>query len=149
MTARLLPGTEVRVRRGRRSDVPALKAVLGDAAGDRLERRYRRMLADLGNDIYVAEDAAGAIVGVVALNYARSLCGGGPSAMLDGARACREPARPLLEGLIAFAEDRARRHGCRSLVACLEHADGELRAALLARGYRTGESFVRELGGAS
>ena len=107
----------------------------------------RRILADLGTDVYVAEDGEGEIVGLVSVVYARSLVRGGISAMLDGARARCDPARPLLEELVAFAEERARKRGCRRLAAWIDPADGELRATLIARGYRPGELLVTELVG--
>jgi hypothetical protein len=140
---RLLPG--IAVRRGRRRDLVQLRSLLGTDHTERLARLLRRILADLGSDVYVAEDATGEIVGLVAVVYARSLVRGGLSAMLDGARARREPARPLLERLVAFAEERARKRGCRRLTAWIDPADVELRAALLARGYRAGEVLVTEL----
>ena len=148
MTARLLPGTALRVRRGRRRDLPQMQAVLGVPPDERPVQAYRRLLADLGADVYVAEDEGGQIVGVVSVVYARSLVRGGFSALLDGARARGERARPLLEELVAFAEERARRRGCRRLAAWVDAGDDDLRAALLARGYRAGELLVTELGSA-
>jgi hypothetical protein len=145
MTDRLLPGTALRVRRGRRRDLPQMQAVLGVPPGECPVRFYRRLLADLGTDVYVAEDAGGEIVGVVSVVYARSLVRGGLSALLDGARARHRPAGPLLEDLVAFAEERARRRGCRRLAAWVGAEDDELRAALLARGYRAGALLVTEL----
>jgi len=142
--ARLLPGTGVRVRRGRRHDRAAVEALLGSPGGDRLERLFRRILADLGTDVYVAEDERGEIVGMVSVLYARSLVRGGLSALLDGARA-RRPA--LLPDLVAFAEERARKRGCHRLAAWVDAGDVELRAALLARGYDAGELLVTRLGG--
>jgi len=147
--ARLLPGTGVRVRRGRRRDLAQLESLLGATSGERLALLFRRILKDLGIDVNVAEDGAGDIVGLVSVLYARTLVRGGVSAMLDGARARREPAQPLLEELVAFAEERARKRGCRRLTAWVDPADGELRATLLARGYRSGELLVTELGGAT
>jgi len=146
---RLLPGIGVRVRRGRRHDLAQVRSLLGVPSTDRLERFFRRILRDLGTDVYVAEDDAGAIVGVVSVVYARSLVRGGLSATLDGARARAEPARPLLDGLVAFAEERARKRGCHRLAAWVAPDDGELRAALVSRGYRAEELFVAELAGAS
>ena len=145
MAARFLPGTTLRVRRGRRRDLPQLQAVLGTADDGRLARSYRRVLADLGADVYVAEEPDGAIVGGVSLVYARSLVRGGLSATLDGVRARRPPAGVLLAGLVAFAEERARRRGCRRLAAWLDAADTELRATLLARGYCAGPVVVMDL----
>jgi hypothetical protein len=144
--ARIIPGTGVRLRRGRRHDAARLASLLGPA-GEGLERVVRRLLADLGNDVYVAEDGRGEIVGLVSVVYARSLMRGGVSAMLDGARARDEATGPLLEGLVAFAEERARKHGCRRLTAWVDPTDRELRATLLARGYRPGELLVTDLEG--
>ena len=150
MAAQSIPGTDVHVRRGRRQDLTRVSAMLGAAAAtsppERLAHFFRRVLADLGSDVYVAEDARGEIVGLVAVTYARSLMHGGHSALLDGVRTCREPAGPLLEGLLLFAEERARRRGCRRLTAWVEPGDVTLRAALLARGYRAEELLVSELG---
>jgi GNAT superfamily N-acetyltransferase len=145
---RLLPGTTVRVRRGRRGDLAQVQALLGADAGARLERVFRRILADLGSDVYVAEDGGGEIVGLVSVVYARSLVRGGLAAMLDGARTRGTPApSTLLEGLVAFAEERARKRGCRRLTVCLEPEEAGLRATLVARGYRAGEFLVTDLAG--
>jgi hypothetical protein len=144
--ARVLPGTAVRVRRGRRCDLAAVRSLLGAGAGAGLERVFRRIVADLGGDVYVAEDGTGAIVGLVSVVYARSLARGGLSAMLDGARARPEPGPAVLAGLVAFAEERARKRGCRRLAAWVDPDDRDLRAALVARGYRAGELLVTELG---
>ena len=143
MAARLLPGTTTRVRRGRRHDFPRVQAVLGRAGGDRAERHYHRMTRDLGTDLYVAEEEGGAIVAVIALAYRRSLLGGGLSAVLEVARRSAEPL--LGEGLVAFAEERARRRGCRQLAARVAGADPELRAVLVARGFRPADVLVTEL----
>lgn len=143
MTRLVLPGTGIRLRRGRRRDLAQVQSLLGLAGGDRLARFFRRVVADLGTDLYVAEDGDGAIVGLVSVVYARSLVRGGMSATLDGARARAAPA--LLDRLVAFAEERARRRGCRRLAAWVEPGDAELRAALVARGYHAGELLVTEL----
>ena len=146
MAARRLPGTDLRVRRGRRQDLPQVQTMLGPRAPAGSPRFFRRIVADLGTDLYVAEDARGEIVGLVAVTYARSPTRGGRSALLDGVRTRAEPAQPLLEGLVAFAEERARRRGCRRLAAWVDSGDAALRAALLARGYRLGELLVADLG---
>jgi hypothetical protein len=135
-------------REVRRRDLPQVQALLGDA-GTALARVFRRMVADLGRDLYVAEDPAGEIVGVVSVVYARSLAGGGTVAVLDGIRARATPAPELLAGLVAFAEERARRRGCRWLGAALGAGDADLRATLLGRGYRAGELLVTDLAGAA
>jgi len=149
MALRRLPGTDLRVRRGRRQDLAQVQALLGGDTARPASRFFRRLVADLGGDVYVAEDAGGEIVGLVALTYARSLTRGGRSALLDGVRARRDAARPVIEGLVQFAEDRARRRGCHRLAAWLEPEDGELRAALQARGYHAGDLLVTQLTGSA
>src|SRR5947199_69697 len=79
----------------------------------------------------------------IALAYARSLLGGGLAAVLEVARRSTEPR--LGEGLVAFAEDRARRRGCRELAARIDGVDPELRAVLLARGFRPADALVAAL----
>jgi len=147
--ARLLPGTAVRVRRGRRRDLAGVRSRLGEDARAGLDRRFRRIVADLGTDVYVAEDGEGEIVGLVSVVYARSLVRGGLSATLDGARARHEPGPAVLEGLVAFAEERARKRGCRRLTAWVDPEDRDLRATLVARGYRSGELLVTDLAGSA
>lgn len=145
--ARLLPGTGFRVRRGRRRDLPQLAALLGcDAAGWRA-RAFRRIIADLGTDVYVAENEGGEIVGMVSVVYARSLAQGGLCALLDAARTRHEPAYALLAPLVAFAEERARKRGCRRLMACIDREDAALRDLLAERGWAPGERLVTELAG--
>jgi hypothetical protein len=143
----------VRVRRGRRTDLPRVRSLLPVADAARRERFDRRTLASLAGDVYVAEDADGAIVGIVSVAYLRSLNEGRFAAVLDAAHAAAD-SPPLLDRLIAFAETRARRRGCRRLAAVLGPPDGPqegphdraLRAALESRGYGTGQVLVAELG---
>jgi hypothetical protein len=142
MASRTLPGTELRVRRGGRRDAPQVRALLGPGA--LAERECRRLLASLATDVYLAEDAGGRLVGLVALAYARSLVRGGWAAVLDGVRTTGEAAGAV-EGLVAFAEERARRRGCRRVAAWVGPEDRVLREALLARGYRPGEVLARDL----
>ena len=143
MPAEALAGTTVRVRRGRRDDLPRVLALLGRESGPRATRLYRRVVADLGTDLYVAEDAGGEVVGLVSIVYSRSLFRGGLAARLDAARASPSP---LLDGLIAFAERRARRRGCQRLEATLDGGDPVLHTALRARGYRGADALVADLG---
>ena len=117
----------------------------GSRRGDR--RTYRRHLADLGADVYVAEDAGGSIVALVSVAYVRSLVRGGMSALLDGVRARPGTESPLIDGLIAFAEERARRRGCRRLAAWVEPGDVTVEAALLVRGYQPRTVLETELTG--
>jgi len=135
----------VRVRRGRRSDLARVRTLLPAIDGTSRERFDRRTLASLAGDVYVAEDAAGDIVGIVSVAYLRSIAEGRFAAVLDTARVAAD-SPPLLDRLIAFAEARARRRGCRRLAAMLGPGDAALRAALQSRGYGTGDVLVAELG---
>lgn len=143
MSARL-PGTDVRLRRGRRRDLDGVYALL---AGDepRRARFDRRTLSDMAQDVYVAEAPGGEVVGVVAVAYLRSLRAGRFAAVLDTARAQAGPRQPLLDRLIAFAEERARRRGCRQVRAWVDPGDGALRAALLSRGWQLGDALEAAL----
>jgi GNAT superfamily N-acetyltransferase len=133
----------IRLRRGRRTDFAGVQALLPEPARGR-ERFGRRTLASLAGDVYVAEAPGGEIVGVVAVMYLRSLRAGRFDAVLDAARASGDGT--LLDRLIAFAEARARRRGCRRLAACVGPDDGALRAALETRGYGAGALLVADLG---
>jgi GNAT superfamily N-acetyltransferase len=123
-----------------------VSALLGIEATGPVERRFARLARDLGGDLYVAEDEEGDVLGVVAVRYTQSLAWSGPVAILDRARARPGNETPVLAALVAFAEDRARRRGCRRLVAWLDEGDGALRATLLARGYGDGVLLARDLG---
>jgi len=144
MSARL-PGTDVRLRRSRRRDLDGVHALLAAGDGLRRARFDRRTLSDLAQDVYVAEAPGGEVVGVVAVAYLRSLHGGRFAAVLDTARTHAGPREPLLDRLIAFAEERARRRGCRQVRAWLDPDDGVLRAALLSRGWQLGDALEAAL----
>lgn len=135
----------VRLRRGRRSDLPRVRALLPAPPGGRRERFDRRTFASLAGDVYIAEDARGAIVGVVSVAYLRSVTAGRPAAVLDAARALGDSG-PVLDTLIAFAETRARRRGCTRLAVWIDPGDAALHAALAVRGYRVDTLLVAELG---
>ncbi len=146
-TAPVMDSSEdaVRVRRGRRSDVVRARALL-PAGEPRRERFDRRTFASLASDVYVAEDADGTIVGIVSIAYLRSVREGRFAAVLDAARAAADSAA-LLDRLIAVAETRARRRGCRRLAAWIDPGDAALRAALESRGYAPGVVLTADLGG--
>ena len=96
MATRRLPGMRVQVRRGQRRDLTRLRAFLEHEEAGRRTRFDRRLLADLGTDVYLAEDDGGAIVGVVAVAYLRSLAAGAFAAVLDTARAAGSEAPQVL-----------------------------------------------------
>ncbi|MGH7895666.1 MAG: hypothetical protein ACREQL_13425 [Candidatus Binatia bacterium] len=144
MPASAIASEHIRLRRGRRSDLDRVRALLPSPGAPRRERFDRRTLATLVGDVYVAEDAGGEIVGVVSIGYLRSLAAGRFEAVLDAARAGADG--PMLQRLIEFAEARARRRGCRRLAAWPDRLDAELRAVLASRGYHGSEMLVMDLG---
>jgi hypothetical protein len=133
------------VRRGRRRDFAQVRSLVDADAGARLERVFRRIVADLGTDVYVAESGDGEIVGLVRgdVRAARCCAAGSPRCSTERGHAA---SAAVLDGLVAFAEERARKRGCDRLSAWVAAEDADLRATLVARGYRAGELLVAELG---
>jgi GNAT superfamily N-acetyltransferase len=115
-----MPSRPIRVRRVRRSDFDALTALL-DASelsvpGDDRQRRsrFRRLVADLGSDPYVAlvDDQ---LCGVIHVSYARHLLADQQATLelLVVAPAMRRHG--VGRALAAAAVTRARARGCRRL----------------------------------
>ena len=131
--------TELRIRRGRRTDYEPLAALGGWAGveGDtrRSIRMFRRVVADLGCDLYVA-DENGDPIGLVTVSYTRVLALGGPRAVLDDL-VVREDRRGAGVGrrLLDFALRRARKRGVKSFWAV--PADERARRFLERSGFRT------------
>jgi hypothetical protein len=140
-----LAARQVRLRRADRRDLAAVQAlVAGGAAGDRRTRFDRRLFADLGGDVYVAETTEPRVVGVVAVSYVRSLAGGRFMAVLD--TLCAEAGQDALLGAMAdFAEQRARRRGCRQVLARPGVGETAAGAVLRARGWGPGATLTRAL----
>jgi len=116
---------EMHIRRGRRTDYAALAALCAwPAAEGNPLRLFRRAVADLGYDLYVAEEG-GRAIGVVAVSYVRALGLGGQRATLeelvvDPQRRGAGVGRQLAE----FALRRARRRGARAFEARSPDAAG-------------------------
>jgi len=131
-----MPPRPIRLRRARRTDFDAIGVLLAGrvstewSAGRPALRRFRRVVADLGSDLYVAARDA-QVVGVVHVTYARQL-GGMPHARLE-VLAVDPDARGhgLGRSLIALAVERARRRGCAAL-RCAAAADSDSARAFLA-----------------
>jgi N-acetylglutamate synthase-like GNAT family acetyltransferase len=143
MAARRLTGTTVCLRRARRRDRGKLESLLGRRFDARERRGLRRLLADLRCDVYVAEDSTGALVGCLSLVYTRSLARGGYSAMLEGLRVQGADPAGVRDALLTYAEERARRRGCRRIAAWI--GDHEVHVALRARGYVEEQGLVANL----
>jgi len=111
----------LKIRRGRRQDFAAVMRLLAPAeempADRRTLRRFRHIVADLGNDLYVAEFGQ-RLVGVIHASYARQLKGPQRARIedlaVDPECAPSEVARSLLEFMLV----RARRRSC-AILCCV------------------------------
>ncbi|MFN8626616.1 MAG: GNAT family N-acetyltransferase [Candidatus Binatia bacterium] len=107
----------VTIRRGRRTDFTAVMELLAEEGvplppADRTTlRRFRRLVADLGTDFYVAV-IDGRIEGLVHVTYARQLTQGATATLerLVVAEACGDNGIGM--ALLRFAQRRARNRGC-------------------------------------
>lgn len=88
-----------------------------------LVRLFRRLVNDLGYDLYVAEQND-EVCGVVMVGYRRLLVQGGLCAMLDGVITV-ENGGEIGQRLIAFAKERAQKRGCRIFQAQMGGQQGE------------------------
>jgi GNAT superfamily N-acetyltransferase len=141
----------IRHRRARRTDFEAIRALLtasGLAAPepDRAGlRRFRRIVADLGADLYLAV-ADARVVGVVHVSYARHL-DRGPQARLELLAVAPDVRRRGIgTGLAALVARRARRRGC-AVLHCGTAGETDAGRDLLRRaGWRpAGQQFMLDL----
>ena len=136
---------ELRVRRGQREDIRAIERVLGSGHMPLEARLMRRLVEDVTSDLFVAFDAMGDVIGVLAIGYRRSLAYGGQVATVD-TLALSGVVEGLRSALLTFAETRARGRGCRAIVVSVGVARAADGGELLARGYEVKEGGVRWLG---
>ena len=130
----------VTIRRGRRTDLLALLSLLHPEPLAEIDqthaRHWRRLASDPGLDFYVAE-YNGAIQGALLVCYVRALRTHGWQAILDVAFPS-PPVQILEQELLNFAKARARKRGCRQLIAWLrEAANSDWLAALAQGGFHT------------
>lgn len=131
----------IRYRRARRTDFDAVGSILA-ANGlpaptpQRADlHRFRRLVSDLGADLYVAEIDA-RVVGLVHVTYSRHLSGQrGRLALLVVAPEAQ--SRRVGRGLAALAAQRARRRGCTALRAGATSPTSPAARFLVHIGYRT------------
>ena len=110
----------VKIRRGKRTDFPALTALVNAqapcAAAKEQIRHWRRLAGDPRLDFYIAEQE-GTIRGVVLICYIRELGRPGWQAILDVV--APPPAEDVVgRALLDFVKERARRRGCQRLLVC-------------------------------
>jgi GNAT superfamily N-acetyltransferase len=131
-------GPAERIRRARREDIPALLHLVGGPEAGRV-RALRRLTKTLAADVYVI-DRDGAVHGVVAVLYRRSLAHGGLAATIDTIAAWTASSDHQRSddaaALLACAIERARRRGCVAIDTALPAP--ELRTALEAQGFTPG-----------
>lgn len=142
---------EIRIRRAQRRDFAAVAELCARLSAGKLEenrhtlRRFRRIVADLGNDLYLA-DNNGHLSGLLHLHFTRQLLGP-PRAEVSLLLA--DPGGPseLASRLLDFALARARRRLCASIVLAANDAMANLHDHLLRHGFqRGGEWYVCFLG---
>ena len=133
----------VKIRRGKRTDFPALLALVAPAdpaaATKAQARHWRRLASDPAHDFYVAEQED-TLRGMVLVSYVRGLRHYGWQAILDVV--FPSPAVcAISQTLLDFAKARARKRGCRHLfVWVTDHARDEQLAPLMQAGFhRAGE----------
>jgi len=123
-----MPGMQngpVKIRRGKRTDFPALVALLTPGATLAVDkghvRHWRRLASDPSHDFYVAEHE-GAIRGVVLVCYIRELRQPGWLAILDivASTECH-----IGRALLDFAKERARKRGCQRLLIYVFNREGD------------------------
>lgn len=95
----------------------------------RFLRRFRRLVADLGADLYVATRRE-AVAGCVHVTYSRQLLTG-HRARIDLLAAAPQEPEAVVRALLETAIQRARRRDCVSLA--LEDAEAKIDPALLQR----------------
>lgn len=132
------PDHILNIRRGKRTDIPALRALSGAVAGSARAQNqnqdkdqdqgpklkeasqpmtkqeiqhWRRLASDPSLDFYVAEQA-GSLQGMVLVDYLRSLHDPGWRASLD-ITVPASAAEGVGQALLDFAKARARKRGCR------------------------------------
>lgn len=112
-----MPNRPIRHRRCRRTDFAEVARLLSDAGlpapvPDRATlRRFRRMVGDLGSDLYVAvRDER--VVGFVHVSYARRIALGGTARVELLVVAPAERRSGVGSSLVELIRQRARRRGC-------------------------------------
>lgn len=135
----------VRCRRARRTDFIELVRVLAESArpvppADHATlKRFRRLVSDLGADLYVAVDDERP-VGFVHVTYARQLATAARARIEALVVTPQARRRGTGSALLALAVERARRRGCERIDVA-DPPSPEARAFLAARGWPQGDTI--------
>lgn len=140
-----------RTRRARRTDFVSIMELLAGSCArippaDRATlRRFRRVVADLGADLYVGVIDE-RVVGVVHVTYARQLSSGARARVEALVVAPEVRRRGVAASLVALITARARRRGCSELTCNVGAAAPEAAAFFAAMGWhRSGGLYCRRL----
>jgi len=140
-------GRKLRMRRAQWRDFDAVAALVAECAAGELppdrhtKRRFRRIVHDLGNDLYLAF-AEQALVGLVHIVYVRELVA---PRRAELAALLLAPALRCPEGyrlLVQFACMRARKRDCGVIIARLRTVAAELDAVLAGVGFESQGAWV-------
>jgi hypothetical protein len=121
----------IRHRRGRRTDLIDILRLLTQTeevapVPDRATlRRFRRIVADLGGDLYVAL-VGERLVGFVQISYRRDMTRGMRGRVESLVVSEHECPREVATSLVALAEQRARRRSCFDLSYATEDGSSEV-----------------------
>jgi len=126
----------ITIRRGKRTDLPALVKLLNPFALTSLDkvqvRHWRRLASDPSLDFYIAEHN-GAVSGALLVCYIRMLREQGWQAVLDVAFASTSSGE-LRQAILTFAKKRAQKRGCRQLIMWRAEAKADSDLAVLQQG---------------
>ncbi len=138
-----------RVRRAQRRDFAGVAELcsrlgVGVLGTDRRTiRRFRRIVADLGNDLYLAE-VGDSLCGLVHIVYARELVG--PPRAEVALLLADDPSGEARARLLACALQRARKRQCSRVVLRMGSVPTDLAELLQREGFHCGgEWYVRDL----
>jgi len=125
-----MPHGQIKIRRGKRTDLPVLVPLLSFPPALDTEKKYvqhwRRLASDPAHDFYVAEQH-GTLQGMVLVSYVRTLVRPGWLAILDIA-VVPLASDEISRGLIDFAKTRARKRDCQHII--VYSSDSEQRMPL-------------------
>ena len=123
-----MPHGLITIRRGRRTDLPALAPLLAFPPTHDTDKKHtqhwRRLVSDPAHDFYVAEQH-GTLHGMVLVSYVRTLVHLGWLAILNIAVVPLAPG-DISHRLIDFAKTRARKRGCQRLVVYVSGSEPQM-----------------------